>query len=218
MMSNDNILTPHPLRTIILRYNKSIAAPAFETAALAHYFEIHDRVLEIRQRIQGARSEIAPFEYHMEEIQELLEQAQEKFRHLEMMLPRHPEKSTVRTQLKTFLTAIDKALDDFVPELVGATADYYDYDDYIFQQEEWIQKVAFPQFDQIFKNYKDCSVDMVSFDRDLEDFKMALGFVKRQETKYYETMDRLIDSYSELNTEIGDLFSQVESFDNKLLL
>ncbi|TJZ63473.1 hypothetical protein FAZ15_04115 [Sphingobacterium olei] len=80
-----------------------------------------------------------------------------------------------------------------------------------------MNEVAFPQFDKIFGNYQVCSLDMVSFDSDLEDFKGALHFVKQQEGKYVEAMNELIERYSDLNEEIGNLFEQVEIFDDKPL-
>ncbi|GGH19427.1 hypothetical protein GCM10011418_23850 [Sphingobacterium alkalisoli] len=201
----------------MLRFNPTITAPDFETLALEYYHEIHDRTGEIRQRIKQARTPLPSFGFQLEEVEELLRRGQEKFRHLEMMTSDNPEKDTVHVQLKAVLTSIDEILEDFVPELVDAASAYYAYEDYIVQHEQWMNEVAFPQFDKIFDNYQACSLDMVSFDRDLEDFKGALHYVKQQEGKYIEAMNELIERYSDLNEEIGNLFEQVEIFDDKPL-
>jgi hypothetical protein len=217
MMNTKKTSTPHPLRTIMLRFDTAVTAPDFETLALKYYDEIHERTWEIRQRIKQARTPLPSFGFQLEEVEELLHQGQGKFRHLEMMAPDNPEKDTVQVQLKAVLTSIDDILEDFVPELVDAASAYYAYEDYIVPHEQWMNEVAFPQFDKIFANYQACSLDMVSFDRDLDDFKGALHYIKQQEGKYFEAMNELIERYSDLNEEIGNLFEQVEIFDDKPL-
>jgi len=209
--------TAHPLRTITLRYDRSKTAPTFETLALQYYQEIHDRTWEILQRIQQARKLVPGFRYQVEELGELLNQATHKFDHLKRMIPTNPLRDTVRGQLKALLSGIEGFMDQLVPELVNATKEFHNYDDYILQQEQWMEDIAFPQFHEIFTNYQDCSVDMVLFDLDLDDFRGALAFVKKQEGRYYAEMNALIDDYSDLNDHIGRLFEQVEESDRELL-
>jgi len=215
-MHIENTSTPHPLRTILLRFDRSVTPPAFETQALALFHELHDRTWAMLQRIKKGRAPIASFTFSVEEVEELFKEAQHKFRHLEMMIPTNPLKDTVRTQLRDLLVRIYTTLGDFVPELSKATLGFWEYDDYMFQEDEWRHEIAFPEFDKIFKNYKSCSVDMVFFDRDLDDFKGALGAVKRQEKKYYEEMNKLVDWYSDLNDNIDLFLEQVDKFDNTL--
>ncbi|WP_257668669.1 hypothetical protein [Parapedobacter tibetensis] len=207
----------HPLRTIFLRFDESKTAPGFETEALGHYHEIHDRLYEIRQRINGRRKLIAPFVMQVEAVADLLEHAKLKFDHLEMMIPENPEKETVRTQLKTLMADIDAVLDGFVPALSDAATDFFDYDDYSYAHDQWMMDTAFPLFDRISAQYESCSVDLVSFDRDLNDFKTVLAFVKKQEGRYLDAMNGLIETYSDLNYEIDLFFSKVADFDDNLV-
>lgn len=202
---------------MILRFDISKTAPRFETLALEYFKELHDRTLVLQKRIKQGRRKAFPFSLRIEEVEELLKAAREKFRHLEMMIPENPERETVRTQLKSLLTTIEKCLGMFVGELIDETQSFYDYDDHVVEYDRWMHETAFPQFDQIFKRYEECSVDMVSFDRDLDDFKGVLGAIKRQEAKYYDTMNDLIERYSDLNSDIGDLFKRVEAFDPALI-
>ncbi|WP_146113744.1 hypothetical protein [Sphingobacterium gobiense] len=84
------------------------------------------------------------------------------------------------------------------------TEDYYNY---IFAEDQWRKETAHPQFHKIFAHYQDCSVDMVFFDADLDDFRGVLGFVKKQEAKYYGEMDAIIDAYTDLNEQAADFLS-----------
>lgn len=202
---------------MILRFDTSKTVTQFEALALEYFKELHDRTLVLQKRIKQGRRKAFPFSLRIEEVEELLKTARQKFRHLEVMIPENPEKETVKTQLKSLLAIIEKCLDMFVGELIDETQSFYDYDDHVVEYDRWMHETAFPQFDQIFKRYEECSVDMVSFDRDLDDFKGVLGAIKRQEAKYYDTMNELIERYSDLNGNISDLFKQVEAFDPSLI-
>lgn len=212
------ITQSHPLRTITLRYDRSKLAPEFETLALQYFQEMHDRTWEIKQRINNARLQIPAFNIQVEELDALLTEAKGKFKHLEMAYETNPYKDTIRVQLKKLLAAINTFLESFVPKLVTLTEDYYDYDDYTFAQDKWRTETAHPQFHKIFAHYQDCSVDMVFFDADLDDFRGILSFVKKQERKYYEEMDTLIDDYTDLNEQLADFFEAVEKFDEGLIM
>lgn len=216
-MNMETISTPHPLRTITLMYDRAKTSPAFESLALQYYHEIHERTWEILQRVQQGREPIRGFRLRIEEIEELFDQATHKFDHLKAMYPTNPVRDTVRGQLRTLLSSIDESLKKFVPELIDATKAFHDYDDYILEQEQWMDEVAFPQFHEIFANYEECSVDMVFFDLDLEDFRGALSYVKKLEGRYLNEMNALIDDYTGLNDRIFDLFGLVEDFDTGLL-
>ncbi|MBD1433221.1 hypothetical protein H8B06_10315 [Sphingobacterium sp. DN00404] len=179
---------------------------------------MHDRTWEIKQRINNARLQIPAFNIQVEELDALLTEAKGKFKHLEMAYETNPYKDTIRVQLKKLLAAINTFLESFVPKLVTLTENYYDYDDYTFAQDKWRTETAHPQFHKIFAHYQDCSVDMVFFDADLDDFRGILSFVKKQEGKYYEEMDTLIDDYTDLNEQLADFFEAVEKFDEGLIM
>lgn len=205
----------HPLRTITLRYDRSKPATESETLALQYFQEIHDRTWEIKQRINGARLQIPAFRIQIEELEALLQDAKATFDHLSHAYDTNPYKPTIRVQLKQTLAEIHTFMDRFVPELVTLTEAYYEYDDYIFAQDKWMEETAFPQFRTIFQNYDHCSVDLVFFDEDLDNFKRALGLVKKQEGRYYEEMNVLIDGYTDLNEQLGDFFEAVDKFDGE---
>lgn len=209
--------TAHSLRTITLRYDCARTAPEFEREALQYYQEIHDLAWEIKQRIQAARKQVPSFKIPIEELAFLLQEAKGKFDHLKTAYDRNPYKGTIRVQLKKLLVDINKLVDDFVPRLIDLTAEYFEYDEYIFAKEQWMNDIAFPQFSKIIKRYEERSVDMVFFDQDLDDFKGALGFVKKQERKYIHEMNEVVDDYTGLNEEIDAFFEEIKIFDEALI-
>ncbi len=213
----ETVYTSHPLRKIILRYDRQVLAPAFETLALQYYMEVHDRVHEIRQRLTKAREQVPGFNFQIEELEDQFRYAQYKFDHLKVMIPTNPNKDVVREQLESALTAMSALMDDFLVPMIEEANAFFAYDDYIFEQEEWMDKVAFPAFSKIFSHHTECAVDIVYFDRDLEDFKYVLGDVKKMEGRYIDEMNDLVDKYSDLNDEIDVFYEQLEEFDEALL-
>ncbi|WP_437921626.1 hypothetical protein [Sphingobacterium sp. LRF_L2] len=213
----DDITIQHPLRTILLRVNTTVTAPAYEKEALACYEELHDKTHQLQQEVKNARTTASDFVFQLEEIDEFYRQARDKFKHLEVMLPTNPDKPIVTIQLQTALQRIEEALNEFVPDLADSAMAFYAYDDRTAEFETWMNEVAFAKFDHVFANYKECAVELVAFDRDLDDFKGSLSFFKRQEEEYYKTMNIYIEQYTDLNLDIDKLFKQVENFDPKLL-
>ena len=213
----ETITTDHLLRKITLRFDRGIVPPEFETVALQYYQEIHDRTYAIKERVQSARRLIPGFNFQIEELEELFREARKKFDHLQVMLPTNPVKEWVRNQLNELLIKITTLCDDFVPEMIETVEEYFGYEDFIFEHDQWMNEVAFPQFRKIIQFYEDCSVDMVVFDEDLDDFRGTLSFVKRLESKYYEEMDQLIELFGDLNYDLDGFFNKVEEFDSTLI-
>lgn len=114
-------------------------------------------------------------------------------------------------------SVLKRILCDFVPDLIDQAADFYEYDAFTIEEDAWLSDIAFKQFNAIFEDYKSCKVDMVSFDTDLDDFKGVLGHLRKREGKYYETMNALIDRYTDLNEKIDTLYDRISEYDDNLL-
>lgn len=213
----NEIITEHALRTIILRFDESKAAPEWETTALKIYQEMHDRTAQLAERLRVAREKIPELCFRKETIEEVLQDAKDKFEHLKVMIPENPERPRVTMQLKMFLDTLDELMADFIPDLIDHTMDFYDYDEYTIKEDEWLSEVAFNAFNPIIDRYKECAVDMVSFDRDLDDFKGVLGHIRKREGKYYDQTNELSDSYTDFNEAVGNLHEQIDAFDDSIL-
>lgn len=210
------ILKEHPLRTIILEFDEDKVAPEFETMALDTYYEMHDRVWHWIERLRVAREKVPALEFRLEHVEDMYEEARQKLEHLLVMIPTNPERPRVTMQLKMFTEELDRLLGEFVPDLIDQSATFYEYDTFSIEEDAWLDDVAFKKFNAIFDDYESCKVDMVSFDRDLDDFKGSLGHIRKREGKYYDTMNRLIDSYTDLDEKIDSLYNRINEYDDSL--
>ncbi len=198
-------------------YDRSKEAPAFETAILQCYNEIHDRAWDLLQRVRRGRKLVPGIQFRIEGVEHLFDLAKYKFDHLKRMIPTNPVRDTVYGQLKSLIANINDELNQLVPELIDETGVFLDYEKHSMEQDQWMEDIAFPQFSQIISNHEDCSVDMVFFDLDLEDFRYALGFVKNQEGLYLDEMGAVVDDYTVFNEKIEQFFEQLADFDEQLL-
>lgn len=213
----NEIITKHQLRTIILEFDENKEAPEFESQALQTYYEMHDRTWDCTERLRVEREKVPSLVFRLEQVEEQYEQAKGKLEHLLLMAPHNTERPRVTMQLKMFTEELDRLLCYFVPDLIDRAGDFYEYDTFTIEEDTWLSEVAFKQFNLIFDDYENCKVNMVSFDTDLEDFKGVLGQIRKREGKYYDTMNDLIDRYTDLNELIDALYERVNEYDDTLL-
>lgn len=206
------IITQHPLRTIILEFDESKTAPEFESRALKTYYELHDRTWAKMERIRTAREKIPMLILGIERAEDLYEQTKQKLEHLQVMIPKNPERPRITKQLKMYLEELDEYLDAFVPDLIKEINDFYEYHDYAREEEKWWIEIANKQLREIFEDYESCSVGLVSIDRDLDDLKGSFGHIRRREGKYYEDMNALIDRYDALNEKLDGLYDRIDEY------
>ncbi|TDQ82842.1 hypothetical protein [Sphingobacterium yanglingense] len=211
------IITEHALRRIILLVDEDKVAPEFEKNAIEVYYEMHDRVLQWEERLRIAREKIPGLGFKLERVEEVYEDARRKLEHLLVMVPENPERPRIRMQLRTFTQDLDRLLCEYVPELINQAGEFYEYEDYSLEEDIWMTEIAFKEFRTIFDDYENCAVDMVSFDRDLDDFKGVLGHIRKREGKYYDMMYEYIDTYTDLNEKIDSLYDRVDEFDDTIL-
>lgn len=206
------IITQHPLRTIILEFDESKTAPEFESRALKTYYELHDRTWAKMERIRTAREKIPMLILGIERAEDMYEQTKQKLEHLQVMIPKNPERPRITKQLKMYLEELDEYLDAFVPDLIKEINDFYEYHDYAREEEKWWIEIANKQLREIFEDYESCSVGLVSIDRDLDDLKGSFGHIRRREGKYYEDMNALIDRYDALNEKLDGLYDRIDEY------
>ena len=132
------------------------------------------------------------------------------------MIDTNPVRGTVYKQLQGLLGDLDKALNELVPRLIDDSKRFFDYDQYRIEQDEWMDEIAFPRFHEIFAKHEVCSVDIVFFDLDLEDFRHTLAFVRKQEGLYIDEMDAVIDGFTELSDRVDSFYDKVDEFDREL--
>lgn len=194
------IVKPHPLKDIILEFDESKEQPDYEKEALALYYEAHDQVWELKQRLDSLAKGIAEVQektsgYYVEVL--VLEQNLE-FVEDSLGLSDGSNIPELDSEITIDVTGLFHDME----EHSGAMQDLYEMvenmnrrynheidlidpaDEY---QEHWpVHGRYFGIFSDIYPRYEDLSVNIVSLDDDEQNF---LGIYGDIYDKYRETLD-----------------------------
>lgn len=216
------IVREHPLKDIILEYDESKEQPDFEKAALAVYFEAHDEVYELKQRLdvlgQGladADGEIADLYMEAlaleqsleivedalglsngEDIPEITGEISIDVSELFEDIQKH---SDTYQQLYLRIDDLTKKY-NFEIELLDPNDQY---------QENWpIHSRYFTMFDEVFPRYEELSVNIVSVDEDQEAFRSVYGELMEKYNANLEFAEWVFENYKHLYDLVESLYGR----------
>ena len=183
------IVREHPLKDIILEFDESKTQPDFEKEALATYYEAHDEVYALKQRLDilaeglaDADAEVANLYMEALALEQSLEII-EDFLGLSAGDSIPDIEGEITIDVAELFEDIRKHHDVFqelylqIDDLTNKynfEMDLMDPDDEF--QENWpIHSRYFTVFDKVFPRYEELSVDIVSIDDDQETFRGVYG-------------------------------------------
>ena len=179
------IVREHPLKDIILEFDESKTQPDFEKEALATYYEAHDEVYALKQRLDilaeglaDADAEVANLYMEALALEQSLEII-EDFLGLSAGDSIPDIEGEITIDVAELFEDIGKHHDVFqqlylqiddLTKKYNFEMDLMDPDDEF--QENWpIHSRYFTVFDKVFPRYEELSVDIVSVDDDQETFR-----------------------------------------------
>lgn len=210
------IVRPHPLKEIILEFDDSKAQPDFEQEALARYYEAHDEVWDLKQRITYLSDGLKDVqrkvdEYRMEAL--VMEQSLDLVEDALGLsdgneLPEIPDEITIDvTGLFQDFGAHSMRIDALYEQVSQLTQKYNEEVDRLdpedIYQEDWpVHSRYFGVFDQVYDRYEESSVNIVSVD---DDEQVFLGIY----SELYEAYDAILASALEVFEVYKVLIDQV---------
>ena len=213
----ETIIKEHGLRNMTLRYKPSVTAPDFETRVMEIYREMHDRTLERKKRILEGRLQIPALRIQIEELNHIFERAKITFSRVQKAYDTNPYKDTLREQLNILMNKLNRRMLEVVHPLIDLGRVFDSFDEYGFQEDQWLMDVAFPACSELVPRHEECAVDVVFFDEDLDDFRAELRFVMNQQKAYYNEMAEIEEGYDVLNEETDSFIERVDAYDDSLL-
>ena len=188
-MNMKTIVREHPLKDIILEFDESKTQPDFEKEALATYYEAHDEVYALKQRLDilaeglaDADAEVANLYMEALALEQSLEII-EDFLGLSAGDSIPDIEGEITIDVAELFEDIRKHHDVFqqlylqiddLTKKYNFEMDLMDPDDEF--QENWpIHSRYFTVFDKVFPRYEELSVDIVSIDDDQETFRGVYG-------------------------------------------
>lgn len=217
------IVKEHPLRPIILRFDISKPQPEFEKKGLESHYLMHDLTWKMSQNLKVHYQAMQEIDQKISELEYLLLPIEQDLDILEVFLKiKDPsvlpfdEKDgevDISIDLQTFYQGVhdhNQGLNE-LHELVTLEYDWFkEHFDMIYDHESWIDDSLWDDVHQIYSNYLDAQVDIVTLDRDQDEFREALSEVFDYQDMYGEYAETVFEAYSTLNARADKNYRRTE--------
>ena len=222
------IVKQHPLRAIILEFDMDKPALDFETEALATYYRQHDRTWETKQQLLQHKDALFQLEVKITELEYLLLPIEQQLDFLEAGfhltdqsgLPFIEEGFTI--DVGEFNNDVIQHNRELVELWKGVDAEqkwYNEWADHIYENESWFDEQDDKGSDlihEVFRHYEEVSVDIVSLDRDQQEFFGAVGEVRELQTEYFDYGGVVFDLYTALHERAEKVYRRAERLNDHI--
>jgi len=212
------IVKEHPLRPIILRFDPKKKSLDVEIKALEAYYSMHDRSWEVKQDLLKHKDTLSEIEFKTIELEYLLLPIKQQLDFLEaaFKLVENPELPLIEEpftiDIVDFYTDIDRHNEDLIELHKKITEEIHwfnDWADYIYDHETWLDeryKDGDKLIREVFRRYDDVSVDIISLDRDQQEFFGELGNIRKLQQDYFDYGEEVFDQYERVQYESEDAY------------
>lgn len=214
------IVKEHPLRPIILQVDLKKKALDFEVKALEAYHRMHDRTWETKQNLlrhKDAFLEIdvktTELEYRLAPIKQQLDFLESAFK-LEDNVELPDIEGTFSIEITDFYRDVDIHNEDLRAlhkQVVTEMQWFNDWADYIYENEDWFDEQddeGDKLIHQVFRHYDDVSVDIISLDRDQQEFFGVIGDIRKLQQEYFDYGEEVSAQYTRVHHESEEAYQR----------
>lgn len=216
------IVRPHPLKDIILEFDESKEQPDFEKAALALYYEAHDEVWDLKQRLEylakglvDANQKTSACYMEALTLDQSLDIVEDS-----LGLSDGKEIPEINGEITIDVTALFLDLEkhnEVLQELYGQVDDLtqrYNYEiDLIDPADEWqehwpVHGRFFGVFDEVYPRYEELSINIVSLDDDEQNFLGIYGELFDAYRANLDFAEEMFESYRRLVEFVDPMYKR----------
>lgn len=215
----ETIIKEHPLRTIILNFDRAKEVADFEVKALAAYYEMHDETWEAKQKLLEHKDKLFELDIQLTELEYLLLPIEQQLDFLEVGF-----KLDEGVELPMFDESFTIDIGDFIAEVIQHNAsmmELYDtllvewkwfdsWAEFIYAQEDWCTAGQDDLIHEVFRHYEEVSVDIVSLDKDQQAFFGAHGEVRKLQDDYFDYADQIFAMYGRIKGRGEEAYRRAE--------
>ncbi len=216
------IVKEHPLRAIILRFDLSKNAPDFETKGLEAYYAMHDSTWQMRTQLSEHHNELIALIDEIAGLEFSLLPIEQELEFMEVVvgvrdpaeLPVVEGRFTINpSEVGDTVEAHSNAMKAFYPK-VKAAWDWFDkHADFIYEKESWVAEGLHDLIHPIYSRYEEVSVDIVSLDRDQQEFYGAYAEVEQLQKAYFDCGDHAFEDYDRRLKRANETYRRFEVVD-----
>ncbi len=217
------IAKEHPLRPIILEFEFDKPQMEFEKKGLESHYLMHDLTWDMLQQLKEHNQALEEIDMKIIELEYLLLPIEQDLDILEVFL-KIQDPSVLPFGDKDHDTEIDIDLADFYKgvnyhsqllqdlhaETLPENQWFQQHFDMIYEKESWIDPSLWDDIHQIYRNYLQAQVDIVTLDRDQEEFRGALSEVFDYQDAYREYGETIFNAYTQLQARSEKSYRRAE--------
>lgn len=217
------IVKEHPLRPIILRFDLDKPQLDFEKKGLAAHSLMHDLTWDILQQLKQHNQALEEIDFEIAELEYLLLPIEQDLDILEVFLKiknpsvlpfdKHDEETEISIDLEDFYKGIiyhNQRIQDLHDDISKEHQWFNAHFEMIYEKESWINEELWNDIHQIYKNYLEAQVDIVSLDRDQEEFREVLAEVNDLQDNYNEYGEVIFNSFNALHSRSQECYKRAE--------
>lgn len=217
------IVREHQLRPIILRFDLDKPQLDFEKNGLEAHYLMHDLTWDILQQLRQHNRTLEEIDFEIAELEYLLLPIEQDLDILEVFLKikdpailpfdKHDEGSEISIDLEDFYTGViyhNRRIQDLHDDVSKEYKWFNAHFEMIYEKEGWINEELWNDIHLIYKNYLEAQVDIVSLDRDQEEFKQILAEVSELQDSYHEYGEVIFNSFNALQTRSEECYKRAE--------
>lgn len=210
----------HPLRRISYQVKREGYTIPSETEALENYRLAHDQVWRMKHLFEQEKGEVQLTLIHLQKLHEEYHELNHIFDHYKKEIDFSSKSLATelevnfQVELRDFYNSVLQQQHKMVRfyDIIGLRdAEYTMIKDTYFRGEKPIDPLHFKVLDQIFIHHTDMQVDVISLDKDLQQFLAVLSDVYRILDDYIQQYNKLYNSYSAILQKASLMTKEVQT-------
>lgn len=198
------VVKEHPFRPIILNFDMRKKPHPAEIEALDAYYRMHDEAWEWHEEIGRRRDALTDIHNRQMEMEKTLATIEldvsfleytEGLRDHKDLPPREPAFSI---EIQAFRDAVRQHNTDLIAlnqKIRDEIKLSNDYSEYIYEYENKISFEGLERLRDIYRHWRHVRVDIMSLDRDEEEFKDVYKQLQREQYDYFDYTSYISESY-----------------------
>ncbi|WP_262249013.1 hypothetical protein [Parapedobacter soli] len=222
------IVKQHPLRPIILEFDEDKPKLDFEIKALDAYYRQHDRTWDAKQQLLQHKDALFALEVKITELEYLLLPTEQQLEFLEAgfqltdqsKLPFIEEEFTIDVgDFNKGVLYHNQELIELHSMVVAEQEWFNAWADHIYENEDWFDEeddIGHQLIHKVFRHYEEVSVDIVSLDRDQQEFFDAVGEVTELQSEYFDYGEAVFKLYTALHERSEKVYRRAERLNDHI--
>lgn len=222
------IVKQHPLRTIILQFDVKKQVLDFENQALEAYYRQHDRTWNTKEKLLLHKDALFDLDIKITELEYMLLPIEQQLDFLEagFQIEGHGELPMLDEEFSIDVSDFNQGtiyhhqeLVELHDLLVAEQGWFNEWANFIYEHDDWFDEAddeGDALIHEVFRRYEEVSVDIVSLDRDQQEFFGTVAEVRQLQDEYFAYGEAVFAMYTRLHERSENAYRRAERINDHI--